>query len=146
MLSDSRASADGRGCDHDGDGRVLILAHHALLGQGLAHWIFSRSGVTAVVADACDRDAVERALSERPRLIIFERTSVVDSVCVAAASPGAVTLDITHAVGVGTPEVGCVAGMDMIVNLVSVVCSADVGAAARPSEGALSEADELSST
>ncbi|MEI6623728.1 MAG: hypothetical protein WCP28_17690 [Actinomycetes bacterium] len=125
MSADHREVADASSSDHE-DRRILILAQHALLGQGLAHWIFSRAGVASVVADASDRDSVEQALASRPRLIIFERTPVVDSVCVAAASPGAVTLDITHAVGVGTPEAGCVAGMDMIVDLVALVCSAGV--------------------
>lgn len=104
-------------------GPVVILAQHALLGQGLAHWIYSRAGVDSTVANASSQEAVAKALATRPRLVIYERTSVVDSMVLAQAAPGAVMLDITHTVGVGTPEAGCVAGMDMIINLVGVVCS-----------------------
>ena len=82
---------------------VVLLSVHDLLGHGIARYLLDQTGVEVSVVSADDRCAAMAALAADPRVVIFERSPVVDSLDLAALAPHAVLIDVSTAVATGTP-------------------------------------------
>jgi ABC-type transporter Mla maintaining outer membrane lipid asymmetry permease subunit MlaE len=95
------------------------MYRHALLGEGIAQAVHSRTGVNATVVDATDATAVAAALAAGPDLAVYERTEVIDAIDLGAQVPGCRLIDVSHAVVAGTVVEQCLTGIDHLVALVS---------------------------
>jgi hypothetical protein len=100
---------------------VVLLYVHALLGEGIAAYVTSETGVPVRAVSALDRDAVSSALAGHPRVVIFERTAGVELADLTCQAPGAVLIDVSAAVTAGQPipEQGQAPGVESIVHAVS---------------------------
>ncbi len=82
---------------------VVVLSVHSLLGQGIAHYLLGETGVEVTVVDASSQADVTAALQTDPRVVIFERSAVVDQLDLSSMAPHAVLIDVTPVVAAGTP-------------------------------------------
>ena len=80
---------------------VVLLYVHPLLGQGIASHVQSETGVEVNAVSALDAVAVRAVLSGDPRVIIYERSPVVDALDLPSLAPHAVLIDVTDTVGRG---------------------------------------------
>lgn len=80
---------------------VVLLYVHPLLGEGIASHVQSETGVEVQAVSAADRNAVAKALAGDPRVIIYERSPIVESLDLAELAPHAVLIDVTDTVGLG---------------------------------------------
>jgi hypothetical protein len=103
----------------DAHGSVVILSKHPLLGEGIASDLLARTGVHALVASGIDPHAVCEALATHPKVVVYERTRVIDDLPLGTLAPGATFVDITHAIAAGSQAPQCLAGLEMIAALVS---------------------------
>ena len=99
-------------------GSVVVLSKHPLLGEGIAHDLRARTGIEAIVASAFDVRAVCEALTTNPKVVVFERTSVIDDLPLGELAPEATFVDVTHAVAAGSQAPQCLAGLEMIAEMV----------------------------
>jgi hypothetical protein len=96
------------------------MYRHALLGEGIAQAVHTRTGVHATVVDATDAEAVTAALAARPDLAVYERTAVIDAIDLRAQLPGCRFIDVSHAVVAGSVVEQCLTGIDHLVALMAV--------------------------
>jgi hypothetical protein len=99
-------------------GSVVVLSKLPLLGEGIAHDLRTRTGIEAIVASASDVQAVCDALATNPRVVVYERTSVIDDLPLARMVPDATLVDVTHAIAAGSQAPQCLAGLEMIAAMV----------------------------
>ena len=100
---------------------VVLLSVHALLGQGIARYLLTEAGVEVAVVSAVDRAAILAALSGDPRVLIYERSSVVDSLDLGALAPHAVLIDVSAAVASGAPVIPEPSGPAAVETILSAV-------------------------
>lgn len=77
---------------------VVLLFVHSLLGQGIAQYVLDRTGVAVIAVPVTDDGAVQAALAENPRVVIFERDGTTDERTLAERAPDAVLIDVTDSV------------------------------------------------
>lgn len=77
---------------------VVILYEHALLGEGIAREVRTRTGVQATVVSAHDEDAVARALAADPAIVIHELIEPLPQGRLADLFPRAALVDVSNAV------------------------------------------------
>ena len=87
---------DGEACQP-----VVILYEHALLGEGLAKYLRTQTGVEATVACGRDPQAVTSALALNPAVVIFELSDALRRVDLSALAPQAVLIDVSTVVAPG---------------------------------------------
>ena len=80
---------------------VVLLYVHPLLGQGIASHVQAETGVEVQAVSSIDLPGIRRALAGDPRVIIFERSPVLDILDLPALAPHAVLIDVTDTVGLG---------------------------------------------
>jgi hypothetical protein len=102
---------------------VVLLYVHPLLGEGIAAYVTSETGVPVSAVSALDHEAVSAALAAHPRVVIFERAAGVDLADLTCQAPGAVLIDVSAAVMSGTPipEQGQPPAVETIVHAVAGV-------------------------
>ena len=81
---------------------VVLLSVHDLLGHGIAQYVLDETGVDVTVVSAHDEAGVLAALALDPRVVIYERSPVVDALDLAALAPHAVLIDVSTVVTTGT--------------------------------------------
>lgn len=84
---------------------VVLLSVHDLLGHGLAQYVLDETGVEVTIVSAHDEAGVRTVLALDPRVVIYERSAVIDSLDLAALAPHAVLIDVSTAVAPGTPKI-----------------------------------------
>jgi hypothetical protein len=97
---------------------VVILYEHALLGEGVARYLFAQVGVVATVASALDLQAVISALALRPAVVIFESTEPLLQLDLATLAPQAVMIDVSTVVTRGSAISPDAAGLERILQAV----------------------------
>ena len=97
---------------------VVILYEHALLGEGIATYLRTKSGVEAMVASARDLDAVTSALAFGPNVVIFERSEPLREVDLTALAPQAVLIDVSTVVTRGPSVTSEANGLEGILRTV----------------------------
>jgi hypothetical protein len=80
---------------------VVIVYEHALLGEGIACEVRTRTGVLATVVSAHDEEALGRALAADPAIVIHELTGPLPQGHLADLFPRAVLVDVSTAVSRG---------------------------------------------
>jgi hypothetical protein len=80
---------------------VVIVYEHALLGEGIARELRTRAGVQATVASARDVEAVSRALTVDPSIVIHELSGPLPQGDLADLFPRAILVDVSTAVSRG---------------------------------------------
>ena len=107
---------------------VVLLYVHPLLGEGIAAYVTSETGVPVRAVSVHDADGVTCALSSHPKVVIFEQSTAVDADRITYQAPGAVVFDMSAAstTGPSIPEQGQAPAVETIVHAVA-------GATAGPS-------------
>ena len=98
---------------------VVILYEHALLGEGIAKYLRTHSGVEAKVAPGHDLEAVTSALAHGPTVVIFELSEPVREFDLAALAPQAVLIDVSAVVTRGSSATPDAAGLERLLQAVS---------------------------
>jgi hypothetical protein len=80
------------------DRSVVILYEHSLLGEGIARFVRTQTGIRPTVAPAHDADAVTCALAVDPSVVIYELSEPLHQGDLAALVPHAVLIDVSTAV------------------------------------------------
>lgn len=80
---------------------VVLLYVHPLLGEGIAAHVQSETGVEVRAESALDLDGVIAALGGDPRVIIYERSTVIEKLDLPRLAPHAVLIDVTDTIGRG---------------------------------------------
>ena len=93
-----RAIQGGRALGSEAQHPVVILYEHALLGEGLAKYLRTQTGVEATVACGRDLQAVTWALALNPAVVIFELSDALRQVDLSALAPQAVLIDVSTVV------------------------------------------------
>lgn len=91
----------GRAVDGEAQHPVVILYEHALLGEGLAKYLRTQTGVEATAALGHDLQAVTSALALNPAVVIFELNDALRQVDLSALAPQAVLIDVSTVVARG---------------------------------------------
>lgn len=97
---------------------VVILYQHPLLGEGLAKYIQTQTGVMPTIASGTDLDAVWAALAIGPLVVIFERTESLRGIDLRELAPKAILIDISRAALPGSAIPKCQTGLERIVQVV----------------------------
>ena len=97
---------------------VVILYEHALLGEGIAKYLRTKSGVEAMLTSARDLDAVTSALAFGPTVVIFERSEPLRQVDLTALAPQAVLIDVSTVVTRGPSVTAETNGLEGILRAV----------------------------
>ena len=97
---------------------VVILYEHALLGEGIARYLWAQLGVVATVASALDLQVVISALALRPAVVIFETTQPLLQLDLASLAPQAVIIDVSTVVSRGSAIFPDAAGLEKILQAV----------------------------
>jgi hypothetical protein len=98
---------------------VVILYEHALLGEGIAKYLRTHSGVEARVAPGHDLEAVTSALACGPTVVIFELSEPAREFDLSALAPQAVLIDVSTVVTRGPAVSPETAGLERILAAVS---------------------------
>ena len=80
---------------------VVILYEHALLGEGLAKYLRTQTGVEVTVACGHDLQTVASALALGPAVVIFELSDALRQVDLSALAPQAVLINVSTVVARG---------------------------------------------
>lgn len=102
----------------EGQSPVVILYKHALLGEGIATYLRTQTGVEATVASAHDPEAVRSALAFAPAVIIFESSDPFQQLDLGTLAPHAVLIDVSSVVTRGSVLSPEAAGFDQILQAV----------------------------
>ena len=108
---------------------VVILYEHPLLGEGIAKYLRTRTGVEAMVASAGDSHAVTTALALDPAVVIFELSDPIRQVGLAAIVPHAILIDVSTVITRGSVISPGAAGLEHILQAVG-----HGGSVARPAQ------------
>jgi DNA-binding NarL/FixJ family response regulator len=73
---------------------VVILYHHPLFGEGIAHLLASEPDMTVRSVASTDPDSMATALATHPDVVIFERGVPDTAVEVLRVAPDALVIDI----------------------------------------------------
>jgi hypothetical protein len=103
---------------------VVILYEHALLGEGIAKYLRTHSGVEATVTPGHDLAAVTSALAFGPTVVIFELSEPLRQVDLSALAPQAVLIDVSTVVTRGLMVTPDADGLEQILRAVSDPVSA----------------------
>jgi hypothetical protein len=98
---------------------VVILYEHALLGEGIAKYLRTHSGVEARVAPGYDLAAVTSALADGPTVVIFELSEPLREFDLSALAPQAVLIDVSAVVTRGPSATPDAAGLERLLQAVS---------------------------
>lgn len=83
---------------------VIILYEHALLGEGIARYILTQTGVEAIIAPSHNLEAVKSALAFDPSVVIFELNELCQQVDLNALAPHAILIDMGTVITHGASE------------------------------------------
>jgi len=97
----------------------VILYEHALLGEGLAKYLRTQTGVEATVACGHDLQAVSSALALNPAVVIFELSDALRQVDLRALAPQAVLIDVSTVVAPGPGLSAAAAVLEKILAAIS---------------------------
>lgn len=103
------------------DEPIVLLYVHALLGQGLADHLRAVTGLPVIAVPVSDAGAVDAALADRPRVVIFEQSSGVDELALRRRARQARLIDVSGAVapaGCTVTEQGGAPAAETIVEIV----------------------------
>ena len=109
---------------------VVILYEHALLGEGIAKYLWAQTGVEATVASSHHPEAVRLALALGPAVVIFESSYPFQQYDLSTFAPHAVLIDVSAVITRGSVMPPSGAGFEQILQAVR-----DSSAAAVPAEG-----------
>jgi len=105
---------------------VVILYEHALLGEGIAKHLRTKTGVEATVASTRQPEAVTAALALGPAVVIFESSDPFNEFDLTTLAPNAVLIDLSAVITRGSAPSSSPAGLEQI--LAAVRDSSIVGA------------------
>jgi len=94
---------------------VVILYEHALLGEGIAKHLRTKTGVEATVASTRQPEAVTAALALGPAVIIFESSDPFNQFDLSLLAPEAVLIDVSTVIMRGAAPSPCPAGLEQIL-------------------------------
>ena len=97
---------------------VVILYEHALLGEGIAKHLRTKTGVEATVASTRHPEAVTAALALGPAVVIFESSDPFNELDLATLLPNAVLIDLSAVITRGSAPSPSPAGLDQILDVV----------------------------
>lgn len=97
---------------------AVMLYEHALLGEGIAKYLRSETGVQVMLAPVRDLEAVKAVLTLGPRVVIFERSEPLREIDLAKLAPHAVLIDVSTAVCRGPAVPRGAAGFERIIQAV----------------------------